>query len=101
MTGSVGTATRRRTTRLRAPTTVSRAPDGPRHLVGHQDPGAGRLIDINSATEGELRTLPGIGSATARRMIEGRPYGTIDDLLRVKGIGRSKLSQIRSFVALG
>ncbi len=67
--------------------------------VGHRD--RGPTIDINSATEDELRSLPGIGPATARRLVEGRPYGSVDDLLRVDGIGRSKLSQIRSFVALG
>jgi Helix-hairpin-helix motif len=60
-----------------------------------------RPIGINSATEDELKTLPGIGPATARRMIEGRPYGTFDDLLRIKGMSRTRLSEIRPFVALG
>jgi competence protein ComEA len=62
--------------------------------------GAGRPIDLNSATEDELKTLPGIGPATARRMIEGRPYGTDDDLLRVKGVSRTRLSEISPFLVL-
>jgi serine/threonine protein kinase len=61
---------------------------------------AAGAIDINSATEDELKALPGIGPATARRMIEARPYGAIEDLLRVKGIGRTRLSEIRTFVVL-
>ena len=64
-------------------------------------PGAGQPIDVNSATEDDLKTLPGIGQATARRMIEGRPYGTVDELPRVKGMSRMKLSEIRPFIILG
>jgi DNA uptake protein ComE-like DNA-binding protein len=55
----------------------------------------GRLIDINSAPQAELESLPGIGPTLARRIIEGRPYRTVDDLLRVKGIGEKRLAEIR------
>jgi DNA uptake protein ComE-like DNA-binding protein len=34
----------------------------------------------------------------ARRIIEGRPYRTVDDLLRVKGIGERSLAEIRPYV---
>ena len=69
--------------------------------AGTGSPSRGRQIDINSTTEDELKTLPGIGPAIARRMIEGRPYETVDDLLRVRGMSRTRLSGIRSFVVLG
>jgi DNA uptake protein ComE-like DNA-binding protein len=38
------------------------------------------LIDINSATEAQLKTLPGIGDAYAKKIIEGRPYAKKDQL---------------------
>ena len=39
------------------------------------------LIDINTATAAELKSLPGIGDAYARRIIEGRPYTTKNQLV--------------------
>ncbi|MBU1049328.1 ComEA family DNA-binding protein [Candidatus Bipolaricaulota bacterium] len=48
-------------------------------------------VNINSATSDELITLPGIGPALAQRIIEERrengPFGTVEDLVRVSGIG--------------
>ena len=54
-----------------------------------------RLVDLNNASETELESLPGIGPALARRIVEGRPYRTVDDLLRIKGIGEGRLAEIR------
>jgi competence protein ComEA len=39
------------------------------------------LIDINSATKGELDALPGIGAARSDAIIKGRPYKGKDDLV--------------------
>lgn len=61
---------------------------------------AGGVIDINAATEGELDTLPGVGPVLARRIIEGRPYGAVDDLLRVAGIGQATLDKLRDNVTV-
>ena len=49
------------------------------------------LIDINTASQSELDSLPGIGEVYAKRIIEGRPYRSVDDLKRVKGIGGKTL----------
>lgn len=40
------------------------------------------LIDINTATEAELRVLPGIGEVRAKAIIAGRPYRGKDELVR-------------------
>lgn len=57
-------------------------------------------ISISSASKSELETLPGIGSSTADKIINNRPYKKIEDLLNVSGIGDSKFNQIRDFVTL-
>jgi len=54
-------------------------------------------IDINTATEKELTTVPGIGHVMAARIIAARPFRSADDLKRVSGIGEKKYAQIRSF----
>ena len=57
-------------------------------------------ISINSASMAELDTLPRVGPATAQRIIEGRPYNTLEDLLKVKGIGPKTLEQLRPRITL-
>jgi competence protein ComEA len=62
-------------------------------------PARGR-ININTATQAELEALPGVGAMIARRIIEGRPYRSVDELDRVKGIGRKRLEEIRPLVTV-
>jgi competence protein ComEA len=47
-----------------------------------------------------VEALPGIGPVIARRIIEGRPYGSVEELEPVKGIGKKRLEEIRPLVAM-
>lgn len=58
-------------------------------------------VRINSASAGELQQLPGVGPALAQRIVETRNSGrftSVEDLLRVPGIGKAKLAKLRNYV---
>lgn len=42
---------------------------------------------LNNGTLQELDSLPRVGEVKAKRLVAGRPYSSIDDAIRVKGIG--------------
>lgn len=69
-------------------------------LMGNEQEGSEDRININRASKAQLEGLPGIGSALAQRIIEGRPYSRVDDLLRVKGIGKATLERLRALVGV-
>jgi competence ComEA-like helix-hairpin-helix protein len=52
-------------------------------------------IDINSASLSSLDNLAGIGPTYAQRIIDGRPFSSLDDLIDVKGIGPTTLQKIK------
>ncbi|TET71480.1 MAG: hypothetical protein E3J56_06565 [Candidatus Aminicenantes bacterium] len=59
------------------------------------------LLDLNTATEKELQSIKGIGPVLAERIIAGRPYKTVDDLLKVKGIGQKRFEKFRHYFVVG
>ncbi len=66
---------------------------------------ASRLIDLNDASAADLGLLPGIGPTLGQRIIEYRgmhgPFGSVDDLVRVPGIGAVTLDAVRPYVRAG
>jgi competence protein ComEA len=58
------------------------------------------LIDLNSASEKELESIKGVGPATAKKIIDGRPYKSVDDLSKA-GIPAKTVEGIKPFVKVG
>lgn len=62
------------------------------------------VVNINTATPEQLELLPGIGPARAGAIIEDRKvhgaYTSVDDLVRVSGIGERALERIRSHLVV-
>jgi len=57
-------------------------------------------ININLATEQELDILPGIGPVTAQKIIAGRPYNSVDELLSKKVVGSKVFSDIKDKITV-
>lgn len=69
-------------------------------LTVHGQSKSGR-VDVNSADVKTLETLPGIGSTLADRIVAGRPYHSVDDLAKVKGLSKSKIDAIQDKITFG
>jgi competence protein ComEA len=57
-------------------------------------------VDLNKASEKELEDLEGVGPATAKKIIAGRPYKSVDDLAKA-GVPKNTIEKIRSQVTVG
>lgn len=61
------------------------------------------VVNINTATAEELLLLPGIGPAKVRGILEYRrirPFRTVEELARVKGIGRKMVRRLRAHLTV-
>jgi comEA protein len=62
------------------------------------------IVDINHAKEMDLETLPGIGPATAKKIVDYRAehgrFNRLEDIMLVKSIGPKKFEKIRQFITL-
>jgi comEA protein len=62
-------------------------------------------VNINRATSEELQQVPGIGPATAQKILPMRksygPFKSVDDLLAIRGLGQKRLDDMRKYLTVG
>ena len=58
------------------------------------------LVDINNATQKELEGIKGVGAATAKKIIAGRPYKSVEELSKA-GLKAKAIDSIKPFVTVG
>lgn len=61
---------------------------------------ADELINVNTASQTELELLPNVGEVTAGKIIEGRPYLMLEELVSKKAIGPKTLEKIYALITL-
>jgi len=65
------------------------------------EPAGGAPVDLNAADQKTLEALPGIGPALAKKIIEARPFQSVDDLSKVKGLSKAKVEALKGKVTVG
>jgi competence protein ComEA len=83
------------------------APETSKSVAGSSKPASkkaalapGVRINLNTATLGELTTLPGIGPVKAQAIIDGRPFGRPEDVMNVSGIKGATFDRIKDHVSV-
>ena len=70
---------------------------------GHSMPMHGQhvgALDLNTASLEELRMVPGINEATAKKIVESRPYARTDELITKKVLSKTAYDSIKDHVAV-
>jgi competence protein ComEA len=58
------------------------------------------MVDLNSASEKDLESIKGVGPATAKKIIAGRPYSSVDDLAKA-GVPAKTIEGMKPYVTVG
>lgn len=88
---TVGVAAVPASTRSTKKDTSPRAADKP----------VGGPVDLNTADKSTIEDLPGVGPSLAGSIIAARPFKSIDDLQKVKGVGPAKFAKLKDHVTVG
>jgi competence ComEA-like helix-hairpin-helix protein len=72
--------------------------------AGKKEPPA-QPVNINTANSEQLQQVPGIGPATAEKILHMRktygPFKSVDDLLAIRGLGAKRLEKMRKYLTVG
>lgn len=58
------------------------------------------LVNINTATQSELEALPGVGPVTTAKIISGRPYQSVEELITRKIIGKTLYEKLKDLLVV-
>ena len=64
-------------------------------------PAAGTPVDLNTADQKAIEALPGVGPTLAKRIMEARPFQSLDDLSKIKGMTKTKVAALKDKVTVG
>src|SRR6266851_6614309 len=77
----------------------------PQSLLGTKKKPPERPVNLNTATSEQLQQVPGIGPATAGKILQMRktygPFKSVDDLLAIRGLGAKRLERMRKYLTVG
>jgi len=57
-------------------------------------------VSINTGTESQLDSLPGVGPVTAAKIIASRPYQTLEEVVSKKAVGAALFEKIKNDISL-
>jgi competence protein ComEA len=75
------------------------APSAPTARAADAVAAPAKAVDLNTATAAQLEELPGVGEATAKKIIAGRPYKSVDELEKA-GVSKATITKIRDSVTV-
>lgn len=83
-----------------APTSEPPPPAAPAAAPRAPAPAPAAKVDLNAASQADLEKLPGVGEATAKKIIAGRPYEAVGDLSKA-GVPKTTIEKITPLVTAG
>ena len=83
---------------LSAPAVWAQAPKTPSAPAKSEKAKAHEPLDLNTASEADLKMIPGIGDAYAKKIVENRPYKRKDELMKKKVLPQGTYDKIKDHV---
>lgn len=77
------------------------APSAPGQTTNKSTHAKSARVNINTADTKTLETLPGVTASLANKIIAGRPYSSVDDLKKVKGLTETKINGMKNHITFG